>query len=90
MKNQMQDTQLEAYTAKAEEFTSKEEKMLKFFQDHPSLRFTDLQLAYNFGWKLSCVNGRRNKLYNDGKIEKAGKIKNIQTGVSNITWRLKK
>ena len=97
----MQETSLQAHIKLAPHLNKLETAMHTFFQQHPHHRFTDLQLQFSlnqentlkgasYQWKLSCVNGRRNSLVKKGLVESAGRMRNLETGVSNIMWRLKR
>lgn len=86
--NQIQITQLDAYTTNLARFNKKEKQMLALYEENPRRTYTDQMLAVLLGWKLSCVNGRRNSLVKKGKLKQAGKIRNPETGIANILWGL--
>jgi hypothetical protein len=85
----MQSTQLDAYVKLAPHLNRLEHEMYMFFKANPQRSYTDIMLAELLGWKLSCVNGRRNQLVKYGLVVKAGHIRNPDTGCSNILWKLK-
>lgn len=92
----MTDTQVEACIKLTPLFKTQYEEMYDFFKSYSKIKFSDLMLWHNLQkispekWsRFSSIVARRNELFNDGKIEKVGRIKNFQSGVFNSLWRLK-
>jgi hypothetical protein len=86
----VRQTSIESYRLMQPSLGKKRREMLDFFQQHPSLKFTDKQLAYNLKWEINTVTPRRGELANMGLIEEAGTIYVHATRRNVTTWRLKR
>lgn len=68
----------------------KQKTMLKFFQDHPGIKFSNRHLSHNLNWPINQVTPRCKELRELDLIEFAGVIYDHTTQRNVKTWRLKK
>jgi hypothetical protein len=87
----MQSTSLEAYYEKVLPQLAKQQlEVLEVFMRHPSLNFTDRELARLLHWeeRINCVNGRRNELVTQGYLVGDCKRTCLVTHNRAIAWKL--
>jgi hypothetical protein len=86
----VRQTSIESYKLTQPILGKKQTEMHEFFLQHPTIKFTDKNLAYNLKWTINTVTPRRGELLNMGLIEEAGVIFDHATKRPVTTWRLKR
>lgn len=80
----IQETSLEAYLVNKDKFITQEQKVLEFIKNNPCC--SDLDISIGLEININAVNGRRNKLFNQGLIIKGEKIKSVHTNIMVNSW----
>jgi DNA-binding IclR family transcriptional regulator len=86
----VQDTSVESYRKLQEVLGEKQRVMLEFFREHPGLKFSNRHLANNLGWPINSVTPRCKELRELGYVVDAGRIFDVTTQRSVLTWKLKR
>ena len=83
------DTKLLSWIATQPTLGKKQLEMLAFFQAHPTIKFSDRNLAYNLKKPINCITNRRGELLNYGLIVDAGVIFDGVTKRNVHVWKAK-
>lgn len=82
----IQETSLFAYEALTPQLSDMQRIVYEALKQEP---MTDRELKNKLGWEINSITGRRNELFEMGKIEKARKRPCRITGRTVIEWKIR-